>query len=141
MENSSIYAVGQSVTINDIATGTLWTRVTQFTNAGPSMSLRPDIGVDELDIQKDGIYFAFFAVDFVASENTRLEFAIMENDLPTYIRAGRGTLATGTVDTRAYGGTIDFDAGDRVTLGVQSEITGTFITVRNASLVAFRLDR
>lgn len=141
MEHAAIYVEGGSDTINDIATGTLWTTVTNFDTAGPYNKIQPNVTTDnKLEILKDNIYYAFCHIDFIGPENTRTEFAILKNGVASDIRAGRSIGATGTYDTLAFGGTLQVVAGDDITLGVQAPITGTWMTVQNAWLVAFRLD-
>ena len=140
MEHASIYIQDGAATQNDLATGTLWTRVTAFDTRGPFNRIQPNAGNDTLEILKGSIYFAFTAIDFIASESTRIEFSILKNDQPTAIRAGHSTGVSGTYDTLSFAGDLRYVPGDDISLGVQSEITGSFITVKNATLGAFRLD-
>ncbi len=139
MEHGTIYAQGEAATQNDLATGTLWTRITSFTNQGPFNKIHPRAGGDTLEVLKDAIYYVFSNISFVGSESTQTEFAILKNNVATSIQAAFSMGVSGTYNTIGLYGDLSCVAGDDLSLGVQSEITGTWITVKDSVLGAFRL--
>lgn len=145
-EYGGIFAEDQATgTTTNIVTGigsTAWTKVMAFNNLMPANGVSVNHGVDELQMQGEGVYRAFANLSIFGQLNDELEFVILRNDLETDIKSDVyiGTTGATSPVPISLEGFIDVDAGDRIALGVQvASGSNRVITVHQGALGIHRV--
>lgn len=125
MEYGGIFAEDQVTgTATNIVTGigsTAWTKVMAFNGLYPANGVAVNHGIDELQVQGEGVYRAFANLSVFGQLNDELEFVILRNDLASDIKSDVfiGTTGSTSPVPISLEGFLEVDAGDRIALGVQ----------------------
>lgn len=135
-EYGSIYTQdGATGTAANAVTGidsTTWTKITGFTAKGPANGISVNADIDELQVQSDAIYYCFCHLSYFGPQGTEVKFNILRDDVATVLQTDEFLDITGTFPFEAsVGGHLEFDAGDRVAVGVQFEAGSGEITIEH----------
>lgn len=142
-EHGEILTVdGATGTAANVVTGitTAYTKVTGFTLKGPGNGISVNPDNDELIPVNDSIYYAFCHLTYYPPADTEVQFALMKDDAATNIKGEEYIYGTGAFPSSlSFGGVIDLDALDRMSVGVRFGAGSGEITIKQGHFGLFRV--
>ena len=94
MEYGSIQISGGSTAQGSI--GTSWVKLTGFDTIGPANGVGVNHGVDELNVESDGAYYAFAHLGFAGTLDAAYTFAILVDDVASGVQGNQDVSSTAT---------------------------------------------